>query len=633
MTPFKKLTCAVVLLTSVTGSACAQQSDSLPPVPPVHGALRVVVAYPQPNTALDVGDSIFLFGTSGNGDATVTVAGQPAHVAPNGAWLAWVAIPADSAFTLRITARAGHDSATSSLRLLRAGWVREVGAWVDPHSLSPTGDIAMPPDEPLPLTVRAAPGAEVRLRTSTGTVIRFASDSIADPVREGVRAFDHDDRNFVRPVHDDRYVATVRGSLNPARNGELAPGAHVATTGQPPELEIILAGDTTRLRWPISVTRTSTGPLAVLLSNDTSAERITIGRAYPGGTYTWFFPSGTRTRLDMWTGDQARLRLSRQSVAWVPLSEVHLARAVDDARSAIVGSPILATTAYGATLRIPLTRAVPSQVEETDRGIVIHLFDAVSNTNWIRYGAHQRFVSLVTPRQESADRVALEISFDRPLWGWRSRIDGTDLIYDFRAPPPIDSLHPLAGRRIVIDPGHPPNGACGPTGLCEPEANLSVALVVRDELAAAGADVRLTRIDNRPVSLGARVAFADSIDADLLVSIHQNALPDGLNPFTNNGTSTYFNHPQSLALARDVQQRLVTHLALPDLAVTRGDLALVRPTWYPAILTEGLFLMFPDQENALRTAQGRRAYAAGIVEGITDYLQEMARRPEKVQER
>jgi N-acetylmuramoyl-L-alanine amidase len=126
------------------------------------------------------------------------------------------------------------------------------------------------------------------------------------------------------------------------------------------------------------------------------------------------------------------------------------------------------------------------------------------------------------------------------------------------------------------------------------------------------------------VGLWPRVALADSVDAELLVSIHNNALPDGVNPFTNSGTSTYFNHLHSLSLARAVQERLIANLGLRDLGVVRGDLALARPTWYPAILTEGLFMMVPDQEAALRTADGRQRYASGITEGITAFLQRVA---------
>jgi N-acetylmuramoyl-L-alanine amidase len=121
------------------------------------------------------------------------------------------------------------------------------------------------------------------------------------------------------------------------------------------------------------------------------------------------------------------------------------------------------------------------------------------------------------------------------------------------------------------------------------------------------------------------VALADSVNAELLVAIHNNALPDGVNPFSNNGTSTFFNHPHSLALARAVQSRLVANIGLRDLGIARGDLALTRPTWYPAILTEGLFMMVPEQEAALRAPEVQRRYAMGIVEGIATFLREVGR--------
>ena len=47
----------------------------------------------------------------------------------------------------------------------------------------------------------------------------------------------------------------------------------------------------------------------------------------------------------------------------------------------------------------------------------------------------------------------------------------------------------------------------------------------------------------------------------MLVSIHNNALPDGVNPFTNNGTSVYYNQPRSVPLARAIQAALVRRWA------------------------------------------------------------------------
>jgi N-acetylmuramoyl-L-alanine amidase len=40
----------------------------------------------------------------------------------------------------------------------------------------------------------------------------------------------------------------------------------------------------------------------------------------------------------------------------------------------------------------------------------------------------------------------------------------------------------------------------------------------------------------------------------------------------------------------------------------------------PAILTEGLFMMLPDQEAVLISAEGQRRYAQGLVEGAAAFL-------------
>jgi N-acetylmuramoyl-L-alanine amidase len=40
----------------------------------------------------------------------------------------------------------------------------------------------------------------------------------------------------------------------------------------------------------------------------------------------------------------------------------------------------------------------------------------------------------------------------------------------------------------------------------------------------------------------------------------------------------------------------------------------------PAILTEGMFLMFPEQEAALRTTAGRELYARAVADGVEAYF-------------
>lgn len=67
----------------------------------------------------------------------------------------------------------------------------------------------------------------------------------------------------------------------------------------------------------------------------------------------------------------------------------------------------------------------------------------------------------------------------------------------------------------------------------------------------------MTRTTDTPIDLNPRIVMAEAQGAEVLVSIHNNALPDGVNPFTNNGTTVFYNHAPSLPLARAVQDGLV----------------------------------------------------------------------------
>src|SRR5207244_8434824 len=116
--------------------------------------------------------------------------------------------------------------------------------------------------------------------------------------------------------------------------------------------------------------------------------------------------------------------------------------------------------------------------------------------------------------------------------------------------------------------------------------------------------------------------FAELHDADVLVSIHANALPDGVNPFTNNGTSVYYFHARSAPLARALDRALVAELGVRDLGMGRGDYALVRPTWMPSALTEALFIIMPEQEALLASDDGQWRYARGGARGIEAFLRE-----------
>lgn len=618
--------------------AAAGRPGHLPPVTPVRGPLRLTVAYPRPTDFIDPRDSTFIFGSTGTGDARLTVNDVPVPVAPNGAWIAWLAVPPDTIISFSITARTPTDSATLIYPVRRLPRFRPPAApvWIDSTSIAPGGQAWWPADEFLPVTVRAAEGAQVQIRFADGTVLPLVPQSAPEEVPWGVRAFDRDTNNLVTPRNAERYLGTIRGrAIGECPGPILAPALSYAVQGAAPRpltvpqpvIEAILGPDTARATWQVRLCLLDSLPQLVEFNDDTAgkgSDSLTVGRARPGATYHWFFPSGTRTAATARLGDDLRVRLSRSQDAWVPAADaMPLNRGLPLLR-AIIGSVALTPRPDRLTLRIPASQRVPFRVEEEGSRLSIRLYGALSDINWTRYGPPDSYVSDIRWLQVDDD-VVLTVDLTGPVWGYRTRWSGNDLIFEIRRPPRINPSRPLAGRRIVIDPGHPPAGATGPSGLRESEANLGVALQLRELLTAAGATVLMTRSTPVSLDLVPRTRFADSVDAEVLISIHNNALPDGVNPFTNNGTSVYYNHPRSLPLAQAVDRELVRQLGVRDLGVGRGDLALVRPTWMPAILTEGLFMMLPEQEAALADPRGQRRYAVAVRDGLEAFLRGVAR--------
>jgi len=622
----------------------------LPPIPAVKGPIAIKVVYPTADDRVEARDSSFLFGSVGTGDATLTINGVAVPVAPNGAWLAWLAIPPDSVMRFELVARTATDSSTL-VYTARRGWrfvPPSVPLWIDSTSMVPRGKVWWPRDEYLAVLVRASPGAEVRIRLPGGQLVPLVADVRPDSVLWGIRAFDRDTLNLVQPTRGDRYAGVLRGlALGPdpgpvvgrapassapvdtsctgpsctRRRSRNAPSRDTLTT---PVIEAILGSDTTRVLWPVQLALLDSLPVLTELDDDTArtgtTDRLTPGRARPGATYHWFFPTGTRGTVSGRLGDDLRLRLSRQVDAWTPAADAQpLPRGLPGLR-ATVGSSTLTPRADRLSFRIPLSQRVPFLVTEGRHSLSIRLYSAVGDVNWLRYGATDPYLGLISWRQAASDEVVFDFDLNGPVWGYRTRWDRNDLIFEIRRPPAVDSNHPLTGRLIVVDPGHPPLGATGPTGFREADANLAVSLELRKLLEAAGARVIMTRTTDAVVDLLPRTNLADSVNAELLISIHNNALPDGVNPWTNNGTSVFYNHPRSLPLARAILDGLRHTLGLRDLGVGRGDLALVRPTWMPAVLCEGLFMAIPEQEAALSSPEGQRRYAQGVYDGVVGFL-------------
>ena len=143
---------------------------------------------------------------------------------------------------------------------------------------------------------------------------------------------------------------------------------------------------------------------------------------------------------------------------------------------------------------------------------------------------------------------------------------------------------------------------------------------MKQELEKSGATVIMTRSADDYVDLYKRVDIAKKADADLLISVHNNSLPDGKNPYEEHGTTTYYYHGQAAKLANMVQQGMVKSTGFDDKGIKYGSFVLTRPTTPLSILVEVGFMINPFEYEKLLMPEYQKIYATGIANGIKEYF-------------
>ncbi|HYK52371.1 MAG TPA: N-acetylmuramoyl-L-alanine amidase, partial [Candidatus Eremiobacteraceae bacterium] len=142
-------------------------------------------------------------------------------------------------------------------------------------------------------------------------------------------------------------------------------------------------------------------------------------------------------------------------------------------------------------------------------------------------------------------------------------------------------------------------------------------------LRALGAIVFMTRSTNKPVILYDRPAIAQSLNADVLISDHENAPPGGIDPSKEHGYSVYYYQPHSFALAQSIHNAYREEIGIPDEGLHSGDLVLVRTSSEPAVLTESAFITWPWEEMLLRNPAFREKLAKAMADGMERWAAHM----------
>ncbi len=249
--------------------------------------------------------------------------------------------------------------------------------------------------------------------------------------------------------------------------------------------------------------------------------------------------------------------------------------------------------------------------------IVVDIFGATNNTNWIKQFQNAKEIKDVYYEQTEDDLFRITIELKHPQhWGHQVYYSGNTLVIKIKQQP--DNLA-LKNLTIAIDAGHGGTnmGAVGPTGVYEKELTLPVSLKLQSALEKEGAKVIMTRTKEMFFDNKERILFYRDSLPDLLLSLHLNSSED---PINVGGVSTYYRYPGFRPLSLAIYKRML-ELGLKEYANTGSfNFMLNSPTEYPNALVEILFLSNPEEEMKILDEKYQQQVVDKIVLGIKDFL-------------
>ena len=301
-------------------------------------------------------------------------------------------------------------------------------------------------------------------------------------------------------------------------------------------------------------------------------------------------------------GDFYKVRLGRDDSAWISKSNTR----ISDSKDMSLGV-IKSTSSYEdgdfRFYKFSLNKKVPYVLSE----------DGLNGYNLVLYNMSDELYKF--------GRYEFIISQKGKNFGYSAYYnDDDELIVKIRK-----YKSSVKGLKIVIDPGHGGRelGAVGCLCDYEKDVNLSIALKLKYKLEKLGAEVLMTREDDKPLGLQDRVDFTNKNDAQMFISIHNNALADSQADKEAKGTEVYYFYPQARYLAKVISKMLSNEIGFKNRGAKGASFAVIRNPQCPSVLIEVGFMIDPDENSKLIDSCFQDKIADGIIKGIEKYFKEV----------
>jgi len=597
---------------------------------------KLEVIYPREGLTITATDSTFIFGNfdyrpfgaataNAPSQFSVTINGIPARLYPNKTYIAVVPVkPGPFTFHTMLQPIFADSTVGDSTVVDRNVFIPYYLTTsptdtliIDSSYVFPNVDLEMMPGDVLGVTMKASPGGAAR----------FSIDSVAAdlPMTEP-------------PPAKSYYVGeAVFGQARPPATPEVR-GIYTGVYIIRPQDKTTNAG----IRFDLTdssgrrLTMAAPGKLTIWNSSipriASLTQELTIARTRPGRGYQLFLPAGVKLWITGREGNFYRAKLSEGESVWVPANNAGFLPAGTQLPQSNI--EIVRTKSFDRYSRVTvfMSERLPYKIEQERKTprLNMTIYGATSDTDWIRHDFSDSLIGEIRWSQEGEEEYRLTIDLNqKQQWGYRAFYEENNLVLEIKKSPlPARSKRNLLRNLVIcVDPGHGPDlGAIGPTGFYEKDATFLLAQAVTKKLEAKGARVVLTRqILEEGIVLAARTKLAEAAGADIFVSLHYNALPDGVNPDKNRGSSAYYFHPQSYPLAQSILRSLLKQLKLPNFGLFYDNLAVCRVTGMPSVLIEPGFIMHPVEEVLILDPAFREKTAAAIVVGIEEFLKAAAK--------
>jgi N-acetylmuramoyl-L-alanine amidase len=359
---------------------------------------------------------------------------------------------------------------------------------------------------------------------------------------------------------------------------------------------------------------------------------LITARTGPNKGYILFLEGGIVLEETGRIGNWLKVKLSDNLIVYIPVNSVVELPAGSHSLIASVYAIRVDETENFSSVQFGFSDRVPYKVTTNldDQSLEVLFYGVSSNIDWIRFDRKSDFIKEIKWEQLEEKVLKVKIFLNQKThWGYTPSYSGSTFTLKINKPAQRNSgflflSNQLKNRRIVIDPGHSPDdGAKGPRLIRERDVNLQISLKLKKMLEDEGSKVFLTHL-GEGIDLRNRKAKVNSFNPEISISIHNNAVPQGVDLLKHNGSSVYYYYPQALPFAEILYKNILNDINLQPFGLYWDNLYMCRIPESISVLIEPAFMSIPFQERLLTTDEFQEKIARSIFNSLRTFYEEYA---------